>query len=235
MRDFNSIISKLTRFHVRGVPAGSLWQTRYRCQAIVRDEDRENYFFYAALNPVSSGLVERISDYKNFGYNFFFDAMSAFARKYKLIDWRSYRDKKRFNKHLRPKDFEKTYTLEYTRLPGYESLSQAEYVNILIKKLEERRQQIIKTRYLEGKGFAGIKALLSIKSGDKPKSTKTNKKYERQPLILTSCAKTKKEFKWQYRTIREQFTFAYLSIKDGKENVFFPTGTYRPPLIWCVV
>jgi REP element-mobilizing transposase RayT len=116
MRDFNSMITRLTKRYVSSCPEGSLWACRYKTQAIVREEDSEEYFLYVALNPISSGLVKKLGDYNNFGYSSCFHSLREAQQSYKIIDWRTFQDKRRFNKKLSPKDFESTYTLTFSRL-----------------------------------------------------------------------------------------------------------------------
>ena len=232
MRDLNAIIAKLTRYHVKGCEAGGpLWQRRYRSQALVRDEDRERYFLYAALNPVSSGLVRKLSDYHS-GYNSCFDAIRGINRTYTLIDWRSYRDKVRFNRALTPQDFEVHYTLTFSRLPGYEALSAKEYERLFREKIEEERQRLVQEREERGEGFAGWHALKRLTPGALPRSTKRSGRYDPRPLVLTSCRETKQAYLEFYFGIRAAFTECYEALKRGVTGVLFPPGTYHPPLGW---
>jgi REP element-mobilizing transposase RayT len=46
MRDFNSIVVRLTKRHVPEYPGGSLWGRRYAEQALPEWGDVEKYFFY---------------------------------------------------------------------------------------------------------------------------------------------------------------------------------------------
>ncbi len=61
----------------------SLWHRRYSSEFLPDAESIEEYFFYTALQLVSDGLVDRISDYP--GYNFFHDAISGIKRTFKIL------------------------------------------------------------------------------------------------------------------------------------------------------
>jgi len=120
-RDYNARMAEGVRRHVATFEGGTLFERRYSEQALPSNEDLEEYFFYCALQPVSSGLCERIGDYP--GYNSFDDAVSARKRKFNLIDWASYNEAKRNNQNPKKKDYIKTYYLKFTRLPGYMSMT----------------------------------------------------------------------------------------------------------------
>ena len=229
MRDFNGMVSKLTRRHVPRFNEGMLWR-RYRCQAVCKDSDRLRTFLYGALNPVSSGLVPRLSEYQ--GYNGCFDAINGISRTFKVVDWRNYRDKKRFNSKLSIKEFTKTYSLTYTRLPGYEKLAQNEYEAFMREAIEERRLEIIQERTKEGKGFAGPDVLAKTEPGTEPHSTKTSSRHSARPLILTRCLETKRAFIDMYFRVRAKFTECYELLKQGAKDVSFPPGTYPPVCLW---
>ena len=71
MRDFNSALARVVGRYVKQHGRRSVWARRYSCQALTRAEDVRNWFFYVALNPVSSGIVQDVSNYLS--YNSFED------------------------------------------------------------------------------------------------------------------------------------------------------------------
>lgn len=232
MRDFNRAISRVTNSHAHNYPGGPLWARRYRPLVIVEETGYEASFLYAALNPVSTGLVEKLSDYKEFGYSSCYESIKEAKKKFTMVDWRTYRDRVRYNKKLTPKDFEHTYTLTYSRLPGYEELSAKEYETLFCQKVELRRKEIIERRRSEKKSFAGVALLQRTTAGSQPRSTKKSKRHDPRQLIWTSCQTTKRWYLDLYFDTRAAFTLAYQRLKEGARDILFPSGTYHPPLCW---
>jgi len=230
MRDLNSAFSRLTRSHVKEFEGGALFGRRYRPQAVILEEDYEQTFVYAALNPVNSGLVETLSDYP--GYNSYQDAILGEDLEFTLVNQREFHDKRRYNKNLKVEDFTKTYTLKYARLPGYEHMPIYDYQETMFKKIEIRRIEIVQKRRTAGKGFAGTKILLNTKPGTKPQTTKTSTRDSVRPLVICVCEKTKKAYLEKYFNVRQAFTEAFKAIRKGIKNALFPPGTYHPPLMW---
>jgi len=230
-RDFNSSLARLVKRHVSEFEGGALIGRRYRPQAVIRDEDFEQTFIYTALNPVNSGLVENVSDYP--GYNSYMDAIKGVETEFALVNHRDFNDRVRNNKQLKPEDFSEKFTLKYSRLPGYENISQQEYEKVMLEKLKHRQMEIVSERKKLGKGFAGVEALKKTAPGSIPKFTKTSTRNSKRPLILTSCLETKNRFLEKYFAVRQMFTEAYYTLKEGAKYALFPSGTYHPPLLWA--
>jgi hypothetical protein len=157
------------------------------------NEDIENWFFYTVLQPVSDGLVSKISEYP--GYNCFRDAIYGNKRKFRVVRWGEYNAAGRHGAKVNIKDYTDIVTLEYERLPGYEDLPQKEYVALMQKKLEERRAEIVRKRVAKGLGFVGRDALLRVKPGSLPRHTKTATARDHRPRVLSVCAKRRAECK----------------------------------------
>ena len=62
MRVFNRIFANILGRHSSDYEGGSVWKGRYRPQALLTPDDVTHWFYYLALNPISSGLVESIED-----------------------------------------------------------------------------------------------------------------------------------------------------------------------------
>lgn len=230
MRAFNSAVAKHTAELAEGFPGGKLWARRARSQKIPNPEDVEHQFFYCALNPVSSGLVPKISEYQ--GYNSFSDAISGRKRKFKVLNRTAYNNAKRKNPNVRREDYITVHTLEYERLPGYEDVPDKEYRTMMLKKLEARRVEIVRARLAEGKGFAGPEKLKKTKPGSLPRSTKTSERHTPRPLILTLCAETRKHCLNVYFSILAAYKRASEKYRSGIRDVKFPPGTYAPS-VFC--
>lgn len=94
------------------------------------------YGRHHVVQPVNDGLVDDIKDYP--GYNCFEDAVTGRSRKYKVVNWKQYNDARRWKPLVSIDDFTELCTLTYTRLPGYEHLSQKAYATLMRKKLAAR-------------------------------------------------------------------------------------------------
>jgi hypothetical protein len=231
MRDFNSSVARAVPHHVEHYRGGRLWGRRYSYEFLPGPEDIKDRFFYTVLQPVQDGLVERISDYP--GYNCFHDAVYGITRSFKIIRWGEYNAAKRHNPSISIKDYTDVYKLRYTRLPGYEHLSQKAYAKLMYKELEERRQKIVQERYKEGLGFAGPTALRAVIAGSKPKSTKTSKRTSHRPRVISKCPKRYSNTMAMYFNTYASYKKASKEFRAGNLNVKFPPGTYppRPPPI----
>jgi len=226
-RDFGARTSEAVRAFVPEFGSGHLFARRYAENPLGLPKDIEDRFFYCALQPVLAGLSERIGEYP--GYNSVFDAINGIERKYPVVDWTGY--KKAKAKGLKPKvkDFTTYYTLKFTRLPGYEHLSQKEYSKLMLAKLEKRRQKIVADWKAKGHVFMTKKQLSQVKPGSLPSNTKTSKRGDYRPTVLTTCAETKRAFLEWYFAIYAAYKEAVARYFAGELDVEFPPNTYRPP------
>jgi hypothetical protein len=226
MRDFNSSVARAVPRYAPEYPGGTFWGRRYSQEFLPGDPDIEKQFFYTVLQPVQDGLVERLSDYP--GYNCFHDAVHGIARKYKVMDWAGYNSARRFNTRLRKQDFMREVTLRYERLPGYEEMSQREYSKVMQAKLEEHRVQIVKERLAQGLGFLRREALLRIKRGALPQSTKVSTISSHRPRVLSTCPVRGAECREWYFNNYYAYRQASHRYRNGETNVKFPCGMYPP-------
>lgn len=229
MRDVNSSVARAVPRYCPTYPGGRLWGRRYSQEFLPGPEDIEEYFFYTVLQPVQDGLVEKLSQYP--WYNCFHDAVNGIKRKKKVVNWGAYYEAKRWHKKVSIKDFTEEYTLEYKRLPGYEGLSQKEYSKLMHTKLEARRVQIVRKRYAEGRGFAGVETLLSLSPGALPKNPKRSTSTSHRPRVLCVCPERRKEALDWYFSIYFDYQESSESYRDGDYTTDFPPGTYKPPLV----
>ena len=101
---------------------------------------------------------------------------------------------------------------------------------MLHKKLEERRQAIIKKRRAEGKGFAGVDLIKQTKLGAIPKSTKKSERFSHRPRVLSICPLRRKEWLDFYFDCYGKYKIASAKFREGLFNTIFPPGMYLP---WC--
>jgi hypothetical protein len=229
MRDLNAQIARLAKRFVPEVGRGKFWERRYANQELPRPQDIEEYFFYCALQAVHSGLAEHPKDYP--GYNSFEDAVNGVEREYVSTDWTRYMNAKRWNPDVDIARYQTTYKLKFSRLPGYEHLSQDEYRTLMYRKLEHRRRKIVQQRRRAGKGFAKSEALQRTKPGASPYRTKRSARHSHRPIVLCSCPRTRRERLESYFLILGAHRRASSRYLKGELSVPFPPGTYRPPLL----
>jgi hypothetical protein len=98
----------------------------------------------------------------------------------------------------------------------------------MTRRLEERRQEILKARDAEGKKFLGPAALKKIKQGSLPKSTKTSNLTTHRPRVLSKCDVRRAEMNDWYYDIYFRFKVASEVYRSGNLTTEFPPGTYRP-------
>jgi len=228
MRDLKSSIAKAIPRYTPSHPGGTVWGRRYSNEFLPAPDDIEERFFYTVLQPVQDGLVESISEYP--GYNCFHDAIWGIPRTFEIVNWTSYNEALRWNPKARPIDFKETYTLEYARLPGYEHLSREEYAHLMSTRLEQRCQDIVAKRRAARKGFAGRRALLKVRQGSRPRTTKVSTRDSRRPRVLSVCPKRRAEASAWYFSIYFEYKVASEQYRRGNYEACFPPGTYKPYL-----
>lgn len=229
MRDFNSMVARLVGRYVKLHGRCAVWARRYSYQVIPREIDIWHWFFYVALNPISSGITKSIGEYP--AYNSIYDAMNGVVRTYKWIDWSKYLLKKRYKKNVSPDEFVVEHKLVYSRLPGHEELSQETHRDQIVEEIQTRTSQLVQERVDLGKGFLGPKLLSKQQIGAKPKTTKISTRYSYRPLVLTLCMETKNKFLQAYFNILDSFIIASKKYRQGDLSADFPCGTYPPPIL----
>lgn len=223
MRDFNSAVARIVGRMVRQHGRRSLWARRYSWQVLLDEEDIKNWFFYIALNPVSSGITSSINQYPS--YNSFEDAINLRSKKYTWVDWSAYLVRKSYDTKARPADFAREYELTYSPIPGeYNAYSEQ-----LRTELQIRENNLRELRKSKGLGFLGIKKILLQSSGISPRTTKSSTRSSYRPLILTLSSETKRKFLETYFHIVNLFKEASLIFRTTNTQINFPNGTYLPP------
>ena len=227
-RDFNARFAEAVRYKVPEFLGGPLFARRYTPQILPLDEDVEDYFYYCALQPVSSGLCQRISEYDS--YNSFSDAVLSRRRKFELFRRGDYNAARRYNPDISKREFVDIYELEYRRLPGCEEMEHAEYVKLMHAKLESRRVELVKKRLSENKSFLGREGLRQVKPGTLPHNTK---KGGIRPIVLSRSQEAKKQVLSWYFGVLRAYKIASDKFRKGHFDTEFPQGTYRPPGVAC--
>ena len=223
-RDFNARVAESVRHCVPNYLGGPLFERRFTPQVLALDTDVENYFYYCALQAVSSGLCKKTSDYSD--YNSFQDAANDRVRVFKLFSYGKYNAAKRNNHNVDIKDFETEHKHKFERLPGYEECSRKQYKTMLLQKLEQRRLDIVKDRTARKKGFFGRENLLKVTPGSYPRNSKRG---GIRPLVISVCREARQQYLKLYFDVVSEFKEAALQYRQGFFDTAFPHGTFRPP------
>ena len=227
MQSLNAIIARLVDWHVKSFKRGKLHGKRYAEQKVADDGHALTKLIYLALQPMNSGLARTHREFEQ--YNSFSDAARGFERSFKYFDREAYRKAKRKDPKARPEQFKLVYKLKYSKLPGYEHLSQKEYGEKLRRVFEAERIKVVLEREKSGKGFVGRERLRATRVGSRPKNTK-NSNYA--VAALANTRQKREEEKTYYFDIRYRYRMASeIYRKDPSAKVQFPTGTYPPPRI----
>jgi len=228
-RDLNAQIARLTKRFIPEIERGKLWEKRYAEQELPRNEDIEEYFFYCALQAVTSELAGHPKEYCQ--YNSFNDAINGIERTFTFTDWTKYNNARRCNPDVDISRYQTTYPLKFTRLPGYEHLNQQQYKAVMLKKFEERRLVLVAAHLAEGKKYMSPAELSSIRPGAYPAHSKQSTRFSGRPLVLCSCPVVRQERLAAYFSTRALHRAASIRYLAGDLTVPFPPGTYRPPLM----
>jgi hypothetical protein len=180
----------------------------------------------ALTEKTSWGLVDDIKEYPD--YNCFEDAIHGKARQFRVVKWKEYNDARRWNPSVDIEKFTELCTLKYDRLPGYEDLSQAQYVSMMRRKLKERTAEVLKDR--DGKPSLGADRLKKIKPGASPKNTRTSGLLDHRPRVLSKDPERRSLGEKWYFSIYFKHQEASRRYRSGETDVEFPKGTYKPPL-----
>jgi REP element-mobilizing transposase RayT len=226
MRSFGAITAKAVIWNVPGHGVQRVWARRYASQAVLDDIAILGRYAYLATNPISSGLCSSLSEYN--GYNSFRDQAAGVTKRYKLVDYKAYHDKQRWCTGVDIRDYTHEYELEYSRLPGQESLSDGEYQAWLRKEVRDAGDAARQRRVEAGKGFGNRALLRRTKPGQAPRHTKRSQRHSFRPLVFCTDRQRRESYlAWYFELVR---TFKEASVRylAGENDVEFPVGTYPP-------
>lgn len=230
MRDLNSKISNSVKLLVPNFDEGPVFKRRFSSQYITEEETLEKYFFYCGLQPVRHRLCKSEEDYP--GYKFFSDAINGVVRECKYFAYGEYKRAKLKDPSVKKENYWKRFKLKYSLLPKYSGLSKEDYRELLKKKYEGKRNELIDRYKSEGLGFCNREELLRVEPGDYPKDVK--KGVGTRPVVLSVSSKVYRELVKWYLKICESYRAVSKKFRGGEFSVEFPKGTYRPPGICCV-
>jgi len=227
-RDFNARVAESVRILVKDFSGGHLFSRRYSSQIVELEDTIEHYFLYTFLQPVTSKLTARVSDYP--GKSFLDDAASGRVNKYKYFAYGDYYRAKKRNKKVCKSNFWREHSLKFERLPHYAHFSQSAYKDKIKKLAEEKRASILEKHKAENankpKQYFTKAQLRKITPGSYPKKTKKSK---RTPIVLCFNPQVKRLLLEWYFSTYAAFRDAVESYKKGDLSISFPPRTYSPP------
>ena len=222
-RDFNARIAESVKLLTDSFEGGPLFERRYCNQVLPEYGDIEDYFFYIALQPVTSGLCAKISEYP--GRSFFNDAVSEISREYKYFSYGDYYKSRLKEPTVKRHKFWMKHTLSFQRLPNYKKLKRVAFKKLMHEKLEQRRIEAIQKLTFEKDDlrFMTKSELRKVRPGTRPMITK---KGGRRPLVLAKCPIVRKIYlDWYFRVVSE-FKEVSKKYRAGDFQVNFPPGNF---------
>jgi hypothetical protein len=170
------------------------------------------------LNPTTLGRSNALNIIKEGG-----EGISKWFNrtKYENVKWK--------NPTVVKERYYTNHTLKITRLPGLQNLTHKQYIEKIETLVGQRKSEIITERRSKEIGFLGEKNLTSQKACEKPRSTKTSTRESYNPLVLTSCLKTRKKIIKIYLDITELYKVASNKFRNDNKGFNFPVNTYLPP------
>jgi hypothetical protein len=223
-RLFNSLVARgINRFLKRD---GGIFSTRNRSHEAVDDASLEQQLFYAVINPVKDGLVERIAHWP--GVSSYHQLASGDVDRYPFINWtRWHRAGGKLSKK-RPEAFVEWVKVKLTPLPSWEHLRAHKRQALFRRWVRELETNYRDEREREGRSVMGLRKLAKLDPRDRPKEPK---KSGPQPLCHASTAEAKKEFRDDWKAFLARYYDASARFRSGEYHVEFPQGSFRPPLI----
>ena len=169
---------------------------------------------YAMANPVQDDLVERVIDWP--GASSFEQIMSG---KDRVVA----RPKGGFFKAT--SKLPTQVVLKLSRIPGYEDLTDAEWIELIRTGIETIEQRERSRRQREGKRVLGRKAILSAHHTDTPKTLRERSRT--RPVLACHNLELRRELLGLRKAFLVAHRAALLQLMAGMSGTVFPFGTYR--------
>lgn len=228
MRDLNSAIASDVKRYQASFEGGPLFRDVYSSEIIPTSTDLVDRYFYTVLQPVNDALVDSVADCPY--YNCFEDSINGKRLEFRVVRWKEYNDAKRWKKNadISIDKFTDIFYLVFTRLPGYEHMSQEQYAAAMRKELAERTKWVLENRRV--KVCLGVKKLKQVEPGSKPKNPKTSTRNSSRPRVASKDPAIIKAVMTVLWGTVKAYKEASHDYRSGNLNAAFPRGTYKPPL-----
>lgn len=204
---------------------GHFWSRRYSDQIVVTEEDQIEALLYTVTNPVRHGLVRFPRSWPGLGC--YWQLMTDEVKEYPFrhagrIILQSVQGK---GKVLSLEPHVTYHSVRLSILPALDDLGVAERRVRLHELIELRCQEIARIRSLDGKGFAGRKAILNQKIGALPREIS----WSPRKSCFTTSLSVLFEFREWLKYFRNSYDYASIEFRAGNYAVPFPEYTLKPP------
>jgi len=194
---------------------GKFWGKKYDDIPVSEnEEDLLEALLYVTTNATRHGLLENSRDWP--GLNSFKHLLVETDRKFSFNHYSKIDPAQQISRH----------TLKLSILPMFLSLSKSERLGEMEKLLTEKMNFYAEERRSEGKGFLGLKKILSIPLGDKPYEVSKSKR----PVCYTKSLETLLERRKAHKLRVLAYREASFEYRLGKLDAEFPVYSFKPPL-----
>lgn len=181
---------------------------------LVEPDDRFRKLIYVLANPVTAGLVDRISDWPGASSL----GLHLSGRSCTIARPRGY-----FRSEDGPMPDMVTIRLE--RIEGFEELSDKEWIDKLAIALREQEEGAREKRRKDGQRVLGRKAVLQSQPTDTPLTVEPRRGL--RPCIACGTPARLKEELWALASFRATRRLCLVRLRGREPGVIFPAGTYR--------
>jgi hypothetical protein len=205
---------------------GGIFSTPSRDTECLDNESTMQQMGYAMTNPVKDGLVERAVHWK--GFSSFGALATGENPAYTYIDWTAWHKAGGVRSGKAPEAFTKSIHLAFRPLPGTEHLSAGERQSRIRRYCGALEQSFREERERTGQRVMGKARLEKLDHRDRPKSKPVR---SRKPLCHAASKETALAYIDSFREFLKAYRAASCSYRLGCEDVEFPAGSFKPPLI----
>jgi hypothetical protein len=205
---------------------GAVFSSRSRDVHCVDNESVEDRYFYALLNPVKDGLCDRIRHWG--GFSSYASVCEGRHETYTYIDLTAWHQAGGARAKIPKKAFEKTISLQFAVLPGWEKLTVSQRQTRIRRRVRELEQHYRAEREAAGRFAMTPERMAKINHRDRPKNRPAG---TRKPLCHAASVAAAKRYKAEHQSFCLSHRLSSIHFLSGYYDVEFPRGSFRPPLI----
>ena len=205
---------------------GALFSSPSRDVICLDNESAMQAFGYAVTNPVKDGLVERVAHWK--GFSSYQSAALGENPAYTYVDRTARHKAGGVRSGKPPEAFTKTIHLNFTPLPGTETMSSPGRQALIRRQCRALEQMFREEREREGRRVMGGARLAKLDYRDRPA---TPAKKRRKPLCHGTEEETVSAFKAEFKKFLDTYREASFAYRNGASDTVFPRGSFKPPLL----
>ena len=204
---------------------GALFSTRNRSEEAIDDKSLEQQLYYAVLNPVKDGLVERVAHWK--GFSSYEQLATGKIERFSYIDWTAWHRAGGMRCKKAPESFIKHAEVKLSPIPSWERIPEHRRQAMFRREVRLLEQACREEREREGRTVMGQNKLAKLDHRDRPKNPP--KREGSQPLCHSSSPEGALEYRRSWREFLDQYYYASGMWMSGVTGVEFPYGSFKPP------